>query len=120
MQVEFEPRSDSFRVWCSNQDDYNFMKLVQSPAFDPYKFLKNYQNSIYGKMVSDMGIDGKENNKMIKGLDYILIHVDKEPVIIFKKQIVSISKDEDRAYILCTRGDYYSDESYADIVKQAL
>lgn len=52
--------------------------------------------------------------------DYILIHVDKEPLIIFKKQIVSIAKDEGRAYIQCTNVGYLSDESYADIVKQAL
>lgn len=60
----------------------------------------------------------KENDSMNK--DYILIHVDKDPLIIFKKHIVSIGKDEDRARILCERGAYDSDESYADIVKQAL
>lgn len=52
--------------------------------------------------------------------DYILVHVDKEPMIIFKKQIVSIAKDVDRAYIQCTNCGYLSDESYAGIVKQAL
>ena len=52
--------------------------------------------------------------------DYILVHVDKEPIIIFKKQIVSIAMDEGRAYIQCTTCGYLSDESYADIVKQAL
>ena len=57
---------------------------------------------------------------MIKGLDYILVHVDKDPLIIFKKQIVSISKDMGRAYIQCTQCGYLSDESYADVVKQAL
>lgn len=118
MQIEYDPRSDSFRVWCRNQDDYNFMKLVQSPAFDPYRFLKWYQNRIYGAMVSARGIDEKENDNMNK--DYILVHVDKEPMIIFKKQIVSIAKDGDRAFIQCINTDYLSAESYADIVKQAL
>lgn len=118
MIVQYEPRSESYRVWVRNEDDYNFMKLVSSPAFDPHKFLKNYQNSIYGKLVSEMGIDGKENDNMNN--EYILIHVDKEPMIIFKKQIVSIAKDEGRAYIQCTLAGYLSDESYADIVKQAL
>ena len=118
MIVQYEPRSESYRVWVKNVDDYNFMKLLSSPAFDPYKFLKNYQNSIYGKLVSEMGIDEKENDNMNK--DYILIHVDNEPMIIFKKQIVSIAKDEGRAYIQCTTCGYLSDESYADVVKQAL
>lgn len=118
MQVQYDARSESFRVWCRNQDDYNFMKLLSSPKFDPFRFLKNYQNSIYGKAVSEMGIDGKENDNMNK--DYILVHVDKEPMIIFKKQIVSIAKDEGRAYIQCTTCGYLSDESYADVVRQAL
>lgn len=122
MQVEYEPRSESFRVWCSNEDDYHFMKLVQSPAFDPYKFFKTHLNSIYGKQVyadTDSIKYEKENDNMNK--DYILIHVDKKPHIIFKKQIVSISKEDDgRAYIQCTTWGYLSDESYADVVKQAL
>lgn len=119
MQVEYEARSESFRVWCSNEDDYNFMKLVQSPAFDPHKFFKTHLSSIYGKLVYTDSIKyGKENDNM---KDYILIHVDKEPMIIFKKQIVSIEKvDEGRAYIQCTTWGYLSDESYADVVKQAL
>jgi len=117
MQVEYEPRSDSFRVWCRNQDDYNFMKLVQSSAFDPYKFLKNYQNRIYGAMVSAMGIDEKENDDM---KDYIIIHIDNEPMIIFKKHICAIIKGEDGAVIQCECGKFFADESYADVVKQAL
>jgi hypothetical protein len=45
MKVEFEPRSESYRVWVSNINEDNFMKLISSPAFDPYKFLKNYATS---------------------------------------------------------------------------
>lgn len=118
MVTEYNPLDESYKVWCRSHDDLVFMKLLSNEKFDPYKFLKNYQNSIYGKLVSEMGIDEKENDNMNK--DYILIHVEKEPMIIFKKQIVSVAKDEGRAYIQCTTCGYLSDESYADVVKQAL
>lgn len=90
-------------------EDVKNLKVVRPTAEERLQ-MKLYLNSLYGK----------ENNKMIKGLDYILVHVDKEPLIIFKKQIVSIAKDEGRAYIQCTTCGYLSDESYADVVKQAL
>ena len=100
--------------------DVEALKVVRPTAEERLQ-MKLYLNSLYGKMASCIHFtDGKENDKMIKGLDYILVHVDKEPLIIFKKQIVSIAKDEGRAYIQCTNCGYLSDESYADIVKQAL
>ena len=99
-------------------EDVKNLKVVRPTAEERLQ-MKLYLNSLYGKMGSCIHFtDGKENDKMIK--DYILIHVDKEPMIIFKKQIVSIAKDEDRAYIQCTTCGYLSDESYADVVKQAL
>lgn len=99
-------------------EDVETLKVVRPTAEERLQ-IKLYLNSLYGKMASCIHfIDGKENDNMIK--DYILIHVDKEPLIIFKKQIVSIAKDEGRAYIQCTACGYLSDESYADIVKQAL
>lgn len=100
--------------------DVETLKVVRPTAEERLQ-MKLYLNSLYGKMASCIHFTyGKENDKMIKGLDYILIHVDKEPLIIFKKQIVSITKDEGRAYIQCINSGYLSDESYADIVKQAL
>ena len=57
---------------------------------------------------------------MIKGLDYILVHFNKAPTVIFIKHIISVGIDEDRVCIQCTTGCYYPDESYADIVKQVL
>lgn len=47
MQVEYDPRSESFRVWVSSGKEYDFMKLIESSDFDPYMYMKNYQNSIY-------------------------------------------------------------------------
>lgn len=117
MVTLYNPIEESYKVWCRSHDDLIFMKFISNEKFDPHKYMKCCLNSVYGKLVSEMGIDGKENDNM---KDYILIHVDKEPHIIFKKQIVSISRAEDRAYIQCTTWGYLSDESYADIVKQAL
>jgi hypothetical protein len=68
---------------------------------------------MYGKLVST---DGKEDNMK----DYIVIHVDNEPVIIFKKHIVAIQKDKGGAYIQHTSGDYFTTDKYSDIVKQML
>lgn len=94
------------------------LKVVR-PTAEERSQMKLYLNSLYGKMASCIHFTyGKENDSMNK--DYILIHVDNEPMIIFKKQIVSIAKDEGRAYIQCTTCGYLSDESYADVVKQAL
>lgn len=99
-------------------EDVETFKVVRSTAEERLQ-MKLYLNSLYGKMASCIHFtDGKENDNMNK--DYILVHVDKEPMIIFKKQIVSIAKDEGRAYIQCTTCGYLSDESYADVVKQAL
>lgn len=93
-------------------------QVVRSTAEERLQ-MKLYLNSLYGKMASCIHFtDGKENDNMNK--EYILIHVDKEPVLIFRKHIVSIAKDEDRAYIRSTSGGYLSDDSYADVVKQAL
>lgn len=97
-------------------EDVKNLKVVRPTAEERLQ-TKLYLNSLYGKVVSCIHFtDGKENDEMIR--DYILIHVDNEPMIIFKKQIVGIAKDEERAYIQCTNCGYYSDESYADIVKQ--
>ncbi len=93
------------------------LKIVRPTAEEKLQ-MKLYLNSLYGKMASCIQwTDGKENNKMNR--DYIFVHVDKEPTIIFKKQIVSISKSGEKAYIQCTNNEcYYAKESYADIVKQ--
>lgn len=81
--------------------------------------MKQCLNSVYGIMVSNTLAEGKEN-KMIKGRDYILVHLEKEPRIIFNKHIISIGKEEGRACIQTVLCSYYPDESYADIVKQVL
>lgn len=117
MQVEFDPRSESFRVWVSNENEHNFMKLISSPAFDPYRFLKNYQNSIYGKMVSDMGIGEKENDMRIK--DFIVLHADGHPVMMKKEAITALSKMSDGT----TRVEIYehiwiTDDKYDDVIKR--
>lgn len=117
MVTVYNPIDESYKVWCKSHDDLVFMKLISNEKFDPHGYLKCCMNSVYGKLVTEMGIDGKENDNM---KDYILIHVDNEPMIIFKKQIVSVAKDEGRAYIQCTTCGYLSDESYSDVVKQAL
>lgn len=117
MQVEFDPRSESYRVWVSNADEHNFMKLISSSAFDPFRFLKNYQNSIYGKMVSDMGIDEKENNMRIK--DFIVLHADGQPVMVKKEAISVLSKLADgTSRIETTNQIWITDDKYEDVIKR--
>jgi hypothetical protein len=41
-------------------------------------------------------------------------------MIIFKKHIVAVMKGEDGAVIQTVSARYFADESYADVVKQAL
>ena len=125
VQVEYEPRSESFRVWVSSENEYNFMKLIQSPAFDPYKFVKNYQNSIYGKMVSVSSIDGKESDKMNK--DYIVVHDDNlegviSVAIIFKSKIAVVQKAENGTATirLDSMAMVYTADKYEDIIKQLI
>lgn len=98
-----------------NQPIDNF-KIVRPTAEEKLQ-MKLYLNSLYGKAASCIHFtDGKENDKMTR--DYIVVHDDGEPMIIFKEQIVGISKNEDGACIYCTNGCYYVDESYASVVKQ--
>lgn len=101
-------------MYKSLYEDTDSVKYVTELSPEQRKnFMKLFLNSAYGAMVTNY----KENDNMTK--DYIFVHVDKEPTIIFKKQIVAISKSGDKAYIQCTNNEcYYAKESYADIVKQ--
>lgn len=100
-------------------DQYVDTFKVVRPTAEERLQMKLYLNSLYGKMVSCIhSTDGKENDKMTR--DYIVVHDDGEPMIIFKGQIICISKNDGGACIHCTNGSYYVDESYADVVKQAL
>ena len=115
--------TDSIYYDIKKLNQYTDILKVVGPTAKQIMLKKIYLNSLYGKMMSCIHFtDGKENNGMIKGLDYILIHVEKVPVIILIKQIVSVTKyDNDcRAFIQCTTGAYISDERYSDIVKQLL
>ena len=94
------------------------LKVVRPTAEERLQ-MKLYLNSLYGAMASCIHFtDGKENDNMNK--EYIVIHVDKEPMIIFKKHIIAIAKDGGRAYVYLVDGGYLSEESYADVVKQVL
>ena len=69
--------------------------------------MKTKLNSVYGKVVMDMT------------KDYIVVHRAKKPIIIFKKAILAVEKDDDgTAIISCAENaTFYVDEKYVDVVR---
>lgn len=53
--------------------------------------------------------------------DYIVVHYNDKPIIIFKKHITAIGKcDDGTANIFTVNTSFYADEKYGDVVKQML
>ena len=74
---------------------------------DSIKAMKTKLNSLYGRMV-------------MLSKEYIVIHRAKKPIIIFKKSIIAVEKDDDeRAIIYCSEdATFYADEKYIEVIKQ--
>lgn len=51
--------------------------------------------------------------------DYIVVHKEKKPLIIFRKSILAVEQDDKTAIIYCSENAvFYVDEKYADVIKQ--
>lgn len=55
----------------------------------------------------------------MKNNDYIVVHRDKKPIIIFIKYIVAIETSEDNVTVIATANRcFYVDESYPHVVEK--
>lgn len=71
---------------------------------------KQYLNSLYGKGVIK-----------IMDRDYISVIVDDNPTVIFKRNIIAVSKENSFTSIKCTNGyDFLTKEDYATVVKKII
>lgn len=68
-------------------------------------------------MVSDMGIDEKENDMRIK--DFIVLHADGQPVMVKKEAITVISKMSDgTTRVEIDNQIWITDDKYEDVIKR--
>lgn len=75
-------------------------------VIEPSK-VKQMLNSLYGK----------ESTTIMINKQYITVHVDKKPMIIFIDKIISVAKNGTRAEIQCSNDVvYFCDTSYVDVV----
>ena len=128
MRLEFNPRAMCYNLYCDTQEDYEKMRqMLEVPLTatdvinsidnmlyadtDSIKTMrKNKLNSVYGKVVTDMA------------KEYIVVHRDNQPMIIFTKSIMAVEKDtKGKAVIYCTgSSEYWTDNKYADVIKQLI
>lgn len=73
---------------------------------------KLYLNSLYGKLVQGENYMNRE---------YISVIVEKEPTVIFKRNIIAVSKNGSSTMITCI-GDvvFFTKEDYASVVKKII
>lgn len=125
MRLEFNPRALCYNLYCDTKEEHEHMKqLLEQPITatniksidnmiytdtDSVKTMKTKLNSLYGRMA-------------MVSKEYIVIHRAKKPIIIFKKSIVAIEKDDDNtAIIFCSENvTFYADEKYVDVIKQLI
>ena len=124
MRLEFNPRALCYNLYCDTREEHEKMKqMLEKPLTstdvksidnmlyadtDSVRTMKAKLNSIYGKAVTDMR------------KDYIVVHVVKNPLIIFTKSIIAVENTGDeKAIIYCAENVIFAvDEKYVDVVKQ--
>lgn len=124
MRLEFNPRALCYNLYCDTREEHDKMKQMLEKPFtatdiknidsmiyadtDSIKTMKTKLNSVYGKAVTDMA------------KDYIVVHRDKKPMIIFTKLIIAVEKETNgTAVIYCAGSDeFWTDDKYADVIKQ--
>lgn len=75
-------------------------------------YAKQVLNSMYGTLVQ-----GEENIQR----DYISVIVDDKPTVIFKRNIIAVSKEGAHTSILCVSDTmFYTKEDYASVVKKII
>ena len=124
MRLEFNPRALCYNLYCDTKEEHEKMKQTLEKPFTATS-IKSIDNMIYADTDSVYAMKTKLNSlygrmAMIEK-DYIVIHDDGKPSIIFKKFIVGVKKcDDDTAYIQTVSSCYYADEKYIDVIKQLL
>lgn len=126
MRLEFNPRALCYNLYCDTREDQEKMKQMLEKGLTDID-LKNIDNMIYAdtdsvrnamktKLNSLYGRTAMMNN------NYILIHDDGKPVIIFKHHIISIRPHDCGGTRIYTTGGYIfqADEDYAKVAKLML
>lgn len=146
MRLEFNPRALCYNLYCDTREEYVKMKqLLEKPltataiksidnmiyadtdsikrpigydiSQEERRYLENdvivtkhCLNSLYGKVVTDMT------------KEYIVVHRDKKPMIIFTKSVTAVEKETNgTAVIHCIGNDeYWTDDKYVDVIKQLI
>lgn len=124
MRFELNARAGCYNLYCDTREEHEKMKQMLENLFtatniksidsmiyadtDSVKAMKTKLNSEYGRMVM--------TNK-----DYIVIHENDKPAIIFKKYIVGVQKSDDGTAIIQTVVTrYYADDGYATVISQLI
>lgn len=90
---------------------YNYKPLyTDTDSATQAAYTKQFLNSLYGTQ----GV--KYMNR-----DYISVVVDDKPTVIFKRNIISVSKEGAHTSILCVSDTmFYTKEDYASVVKKII
>jgi len=124
MRLEFNPRALCYNLYCDTREEEEKMKQMLEKPLTATKLksidnmiyadtdsvrnvMKTKLNSVYGKAVTDMA------------KEYIVVHQDKRPLIIFLQHIQAIKQGVDnQAKIFVVDDCFVTDEKYADVIKQ--
>lgn len=107
MRLEFNPRAMCYNLYCDTRVEQDKLKqMLEKPLSSTD--LKSIDNMIYGRM-------------NMTNRDYIVVHHDNKPLIIFKKYVVAIEKcDDDTAYISTVKSSYFLEDGYATVISQLI
>ena len=90
--------------------NYNPIYRDTDSVNDVYN-MKQYLNQIYGTQMQE----GYMNR------DYISVIVDGNPTIIFKRNVIAVTKENKQTAITCVNDyTYYTLEDYASVVKKII
>lgn len=124
MRLEFNPRALCYNLYCDTREEHDKLKqMLEKPltATD----VKSIYNMIYADTDSVMAMKTKLNSEygrmVMTNKDYIVIHENDNPIIIFKKFIIGVKKCEDgTAYIHTVFTGFNADDGYATIIQQLI
>lgn len=123
MRLEFNPRALCYNLYCDTKEEERNIKKI---AEDISTNINSLSNTIYADTDSVNAMKTKLNSLYgriaMMNNNYILIHDDGKPVIIFKQQIISIRKHDCGGTRIYTTGGYIfqADEDYAKVAKLIL
>lgn len=126
MRLEENPRAMCYNLYCDTESELAKMKQMLERPINASSVIKNIDSMIYADTDSIKLMKTKLNSEYGRAVminnNYIVIHIERRPAIIFKPHIVSIRQGEHgSAEIQLVSGAIIiTDEEYSTVVRLIL